>query len=1191
MATIDNTIYPPILPTYQKAFVKQSSDKGNKVLFNIQFDVSEYTTITDIRTIEVKIETLNGNTSILAGSNYFVSAQDVINTTTRTGSIDILTSDIDVDVNGQMDLSIGSFYVIQLRTVKEKYEGKNGATDEAKIAQQQFASTYAEEFSEWSTMSLIKCIDDPYLSLMDGQIKMSQINRVSDMSNMIGYLQWANKDASEYLYSYRFRVYDVDDINGKNKKDFDTIFSTITPLEDSGELRPRKASPNRLQYMFKSDFIDNKRYRIYITYETDNKYVKTEYFTFYVQNFISSSNLKAANVNLTAIANNEKQGTDVTLMLDPGYLNVPSKYLVFRRSSSENDFKLWEDIHTVKLTTKNIVSREDLDRDVLQYTWTDWTVRDGIFYKYCVQEVDLIEHRAEKIIATSYEDMDKYYKSLFKCVNSQEEKLAAFNRAENIHFSLTTNVQDNLQKALEEKDEELSVSMTPLNRKRFEWESVLSSNAIALNANEFYKYTCSLSSSKNQKIKINIEGNNIVFLNNSIIELEKDVAQDFTCYFVSSQTQNAYIKYMVESIDETEEDESEGYVSSFNISNISLKKVLDVNYQSDTQKTDLIVKLKDEFFIDKNNTLKISLDSAVSTVTKNRKDTITETLNSKYPFIYRSGKIEYDSYNIEGTISIQGDMYTLFNTTPLIDSWSKNTYRSRLKLHSLDNIFANKKTLLKYDDTYQMYQKYVEKAGLNYQNDFTIERMFREKVEDFLSNGAPKLFRSAEIGNKIVILTDVSFSPKEGTNNMIYTFSATMTELDDDTVENYAFYNIIDLNKWRDELDDNDTNSIKNTIGQYSYYPNKISSGKNDIFKQIKNKYYTETTNFIRTIDNIYKIKIDLSELDTVLTTGSNVLGKATINNKVFYISNNEPYLILSNVNITSFSLEINRNNKNKVIIDYLTDVVTQLKYSTDGWVSTAENHIGQIYKAYYTNENNNIYQDIYSKYYNSNDKFEKKVVAINKLLIQAYLNKKTLQPLSNVNFLIKDKKINIDEDDIAYSHTTDKNGIIDLYDKTGRNINQIILKGVQVKKNTDRSKLTETEYLKIDDTTYPTEQSLFDMVSSPKEHVLYQVSKLNLAFLYNNKQLDYEANIKNKDTMEINISNGQYSTNSVSNAIYQRLNSGVLDLVQAEEDTEKYIYINGSFYKLDKDGYIQIPVYLKVTYLFEYLTKKKVTN
>ena len=643
--------------------------------------------------------------------------------------------------------------------------------------------------------------------------------------------------------------------------------------------------------------------------------------------------------------------------------------------------------------------------------------------------------------------------------------------------------------------------------------------------------------------------------------------------------------------------------SSF-IAEVNTVEVHKIKYREENhgrEKIDnLILDFSDSFLINENNTLKLGFDTSVSSITKTRKDTITETLNSKYPFIYRSGEIEYDSYNIEGTISILGDLYTRFNQVELKDSLNDlDIDYERIKLHDTENLFANERTLLKYEDVYQIYKKYQEKYNYNKENDFNIEKMFRDKVETFLGDGTPKLFKNAGLGNRLVMLTDVSLSPKETVGNRIYTFSATMTEIDETTVINYNNYNIINLDNWRKCLIDNNTTiddlatETKNVIGQYSYIPKDQELSNLDIFKEIKERYETKNTNYVRTISNIYKTKIDLSELTIPLE--NDVLGKATINNKVFIISQNHPFLELENIDIYSFFLEVNNDNENKVVIDYLTKMKVLLIYSTEGWHSYAENHLGQIYKQY-KQKDNNIYQDIYFKYFYQDDgkTMDKKISSVNKLLIQAYSNKDQLIPYKNVVIEIQDETDAEDRDSNPYIHLTDEKGIINLYDnKKQRIIKNIKYKGVRITRAKDEHNLQNTEFIDIDDRLFTTKEELLNNIDTLQEHTIYKVGKLSLSFYYENESLNYSTNVNaEQDMLEINIDPGEgRSAADVSEAIYNQLNSGTATLDLLDENVQKFIYIDGQLYELDDNYCIQLPVWLKVTYLFEYLTRKKVRD
>ena len=63
------------------------------------------------------------------------------------------------------------------------------------------------------------------------------------------------------------------------------------------------------------------------------------------------------------------------------------------------------------------------------------------------------------------------------------------------------------------------------------------------------------------------------------------------------------------------------------------------------------------------------------------------------------------------------------------------------------------------------------------QNNFYIERKFREKVEEFLNDFNYKLFKSPSEGNMVVALMNVQLTPKEELGRMVYEFSATAYEV------------------------------------------------------------------------------------------------------------------------------------------------------------------------------------------------------------------------------------------------------------------------------------------------------------------------------------------------------------------------------------------------------------------------------
>lgn len=200
--------------------------------------------------------------------------------------------------------------------------------------------------------------------------------------------------------------------------------------------------------------------------------------------------------------------------------------------------------------------------------------------------------------------------------------------------------------------------------------------------------------------------------------------------------------------------------------------------------------------------LKMQFDFQLSTYKFNILESKTDTLGSKYPFIRRNGDMYYRSFGCSGTITGFMDQADLFT--------SKNQL---------------------YDGYTNFYEEF--KGQINHYTttyDYTYERKFREKVEQFLYNSKPKLYKSTQEGNMIIKLMDVSLTPKTELGRLIYTFSATAYEIDDGDVQSLINYNFIQPGNYDVELEiDTDT------IGRLTGYRDKTSY--EDLDNLILNKF------------------------------------------------------------------------------------------------------------------------------------------------------------------------------------------------------------------------------------------------------------------------------------------------------------------------------------------------------------------
>lgn len=184
------------------------------------------------------------------------------------------------------------------------------------------------------------------------------------------------------------------------------------------------------------------------------------------------------------------------------------------------------------------------------------------------------------------------------------------------------------------------------------------------------------------------------------------------------------------------------------------------------------------FLITKDTQLNLKLNEDVNSVKHIVSENLTETIGSRYPFIRRNGNVNYRQFTIQGLIST------------LVDWETGETWNTQQMAFD-DNLYEQKKKAF-YGDKYQYYEKYNIDNNVTLQNDWIYEKKYREKIEAFLMDGKPKLFKSTPEGNIIVRLTDISLTPEKQLGRMLYSFQAKASEIADATITEYEKYEIID---------------------------------------------------------------------------------------------------------------------------------------------------------------------------------------------------------------------------------------------------------------------------------------------------------------------------------------------------------------------------------------------------------------
>lgn len=164
--------------------------------------------------------------------------------------------------------------------------------------------------------------------------------------------------------------------------------------------------------------------------------------------------------------------------------------------------------------------------------------------------------------------------------------------------------------------------------------------------------------------------------------------------------------------------------------------------------------------------LKIEFNPQVSSFKYRVSDSLTETIGGTYPITRRNGNIKYRQFSISGLISSNSDE---------------------------NNLFLNKNDV--YKSAVSLYENFNTQNNITKYNDYIYEKVFRDEVMNFLYNNTIKLFKSTTEGNILVKLTDITFSPVQSLGRMLYSFSATATEIDSYSIENCEKYNIQTINE------------------------------------------------------------------------------------------------------------------------------------------------------------------------------------------------------------------------------------------------------------------------------------------------------------------------------------------------------------------------------------------------------------
>ena len=350
-----NALYPAVIETYMPAFLIDSGD-AEKDICKVYFSISQYNSFSDIVNAQVSVRNQNTNISVLNPLKYpcevMLTNIYIDSSVTTDAKYYVKIQKTDIENN---NFKIDEYYKVQIRFTDTEAEEVSMAIPQAIDG---WLVNNLDHFSEWSSVCLVRGISKPTLNLLDWDPAETRVIDWSVQNTQIsGSLTFADPNENETLKSYRIRLYDTED----------------NLLTDSGDIYTSNYNNvNTVAYTFKYNFKVDTDYYFTFEYTTQNLY--TETITYNLS--MIQGNTQSYNLLLTGYIRPEDGNIDLQIRRSTDQTPI-SGNIVLRRSSSKENFTIWEDIHT-----EAVLNVQEVD-----ITWSDFTVESGVWYSYCAQVV------------------------------------------------------------------------------------------------------------------------------------------------------------------------------------------------------------------------------------------------------------------------------------------------------------------------------------------------------------------------------------------------------------------------------------------------------------------------------------------------------------------------------------------------------------------------------------------------------------------------------------------------------------------------------------------------------------------------------------------------------------------------------------------------------------------------------------
>lgn len=357
MATAINTLYPPVVSTFAKAFVS-STDAI------VYYGISQYNSSDDIKRVHISVVDQTNNENALSDPSGFMVLPLTFDESSKMYCVKI----------GPTDISGGSFKINQYYKVQIRFDSYGGTTGSDSVVWNSMSAADKNSymldnqtsFSEWSSVCLLRPILQPSIRIktFDNGLASDVDKRLAfnkGVIQIVGGLYFGDFDQSETetMQSYRIDVID---------ESSDKVITTSKDIYTGSNL-----DPNDINYSLDLQQVNtanNSDFTIRITCVTKNQYELSRDYKISIGAFIDEENF---NPTITEKMDNEN-GIVTLRIKNENSLNAG--YVYVKRLSSIDNFKVPETVYA-----DNVVGSFDI-------TLTDNTVSSLVWYKYSVQYVN-----------------------------------------------------------------------------------------------------------------------------------------------------------------------------------------------------------------------------------------------------------------------------------------------------------------------------------------------------------------------------------------------------------------------------------------------------------------------------------------------------------------------------------------------------------------------------------------------------------------------------------------------------------------------------------------------------------------------------------------------------------------------------------------------------------------------------------